>query len=348
MVLQARPNYLFAVVEIFGADEADDGIDQQGLEGAREAVGAGLERLLVGVVVRAGGERASLARLEIHEIGADAPAPERRPRVEPLAERGHVYAEALVHLLCSSDGLKDQVHRHALLDGFYRRGDVGEHAALRRYGEARDDAVEEAQELRNRAVIVRGGIDTDDRVAAAVEEAVHDLRGDRPGVVDRVVRLKAHREPPRKADGVPERGDVPNLRGGADEVLVSHELGDGRGHLGQDAGGDPFERVARGLVEEEPVAELAHGERGDFGEGVPVVRVEDEARDLVLVVRDDLLAQEVREVRVGERHLRGRALPGAFRGDTGEQISRTSGRGLRQQVLQRGERVCPRAYGFLV
>ena len=49
MVLEAGADDLLAV--ILGADEADDGIDQQRLELARDRVGARLQSLLVDVVV---------------------------------------------------------------------------------------------------------------------------------------------------------------------------------------------------------------------------------------------------------------------------------------------------------
>ena len=43
-----------AVVQIFGADEADDGVHQQRIELPRDGIGARLERLLIDAVMRVG------------------------------------------------------------------------------------------------------------------------------------------------------------------------------------------------------------------------------------------------------------------------------------------------------
>ena len=56
VVLEPGADDLFAIVEILGANETDDGVDEQGIEFARDGVGAGLEGLLVDAVMGAGGE----------------------------------------------------------------------------------------------------------------------------------------------------------------------------------------------------------------------------------------------------------------------------------------------------
>ena len=47
VVLQPGPQDLLAVVEVLRPDEPDDGVDEQRLEAPGDAVGAGLQRLLV-------------------------------------------------------------------------------------------------------------------------------------------------------------------------------------------------------------------------------------------------------------------------------------------------------------
>ena len=69
VVFEAGADDLFAVVEIFGADEADDGVDEHRVEVAGDGVGAGFEGLLVDAVVGVGGERAALAGFEVHDVG---------------------------------------------------------------------------------------------------------------------------------------------------------------------------------------------------------------------------------------------------------------------------------------
>ena len=82
------------------------------------------------------------------------------------------------------------------------------------------------------------------------------------------------------------------LRGDGDEVLHAHELGDGGGHLGREAGRERGQPLAGGIVGEQPVAELADGESCDGREGGGVVGVEDEAGDFVRLVGDDRFGEE--------------------------------------------------------
>ena len=52
VVFEASAEDLFAVVEVLGADEAYDGVDEHGVEVAGYGVGAGFEGLLVYTVMR--------------------------------------------------------------------------------------------------------------------------------------------------------------------------------------------------------------------------------------------------------------------------------------------------------
>ena len=68
MIFQPGADDLFAVVKILRSDEADDRIDQQGLEAPRHGVGAGLAGLLVQSVMGARGQGRSLAGFKIHDV----------------------------------------------------------------------------------------------------------------------------------------------------------------------------------------------------------------------------------------------------------------------------------------
>src|SRR6516165_5752265 len=96
MILEPGADDLLAVVEIFRADEADHGVDEERRERARHRVGARLERLLVDAVMRAGGERAPLPGLEIHHVVADGPTLERERSRARLGEEREIDAEAFV------------------------------------------------------------------------------------------------------------------------------------------------------------------------------------------------------------------------------------------------------------
>jgi len=62
-----------------------------------------------------------------------------------LAQQCEVDAETAVGGLRSSDRLKHQIDRQALFDQFERGRDMGQHAALGRHLEPRDELVEQAQ-----------------------------------------------------------------------------------------------------------------------------------------------------------------------------------------------------------
>ena len=109
---------------------------------------------------------------------------------------------------------------------------------------------------------------------------------------------------------------------------------DGGGHLRREAGRERGEALGGGVVGEQPVAEFADGERTDGREGGGIVRVDDEARDFVGFVGDDLLVEEMRQRQIGEGELRGDALLGGCGGDAGELVAGARGRGLGQQLAQ--------------
>ena len=98
------------------------------------------------------------------------------------------------------------------------------------------DVVDEAEEMSDGAGVVGDGIDADDGVARAEEEAVEDAGGDAEGVFRGVVWLEAGGEAAGQADGGAEAGDDRNFASDGDEVLGAHEFGDGGDHLRHQAG----------------------------------------------------------------------------------------------------------------
>ena len=157
---------------------------------------------------------------------------------------------------------------------------------------------------------VGGRVDADHRVAGAKQQAVEHGGGDAARIVGRMVGLQAHRQPAGQADRVAEAGDDPAFGGDRDQVLQAHDLADRGGHLRRQAG-----RAARpasaGVGGEQALAELAHGQRGDRGEGDRVVGVDDQPGDLVGLVGDHRFGEDGRQRHVGQRHLRRDALGGA-------------------------------------
>ena len=124
MIFEAGAEDLLAAVEVLGPDEADDGVDEHGLETAGNGVGAGLAGLLIDAVMGVGGERAALAGLEVHDVVANFTAAELGCSLMGFGQQREVNAEGGVGLLGAGDRLEDEVDRCALLQRGKLGGDV--------------------------------------------------------------------------------------------------------------------------------------------------------------------------------------------------------------------------------
>ena len=95
---------------------------------------------------------------------------------------------------------KTSITVSAAANGFHLRGDVRENAGLRGDAIALDDAVEHVEQRFQGVEIIGNGVDADDGVAGAEEEAVDDGGGDACGVVSGVVGLEAGGEASRESN----------------------------------------------------------------------------------------------------------------------------------------------------
>jgi hypothetical protein len=68
VILQPGPDDLPFVEQVFRPDEADDRVDEEGVERSGYAVGAGFERELIDAVMGAGRKSTALAGLKIHDL----------------------------------------------------------------------------------------------------------------------------------------------------------------------------------------------------------------------------------------------------------------------------------------
>ncbi len=153
-------------------------------------------------MVRIGGERRALARLEVHHVVAEFISLERQGRLVALAQDSEVDAEAAVGRL--RDGLEGEVHWRAEFDQFDRVGDVGQQADLGRDGPASPQLVHEVEQGVGGLDAVGGRVDADHRVAAPYQRAIDDRSGDGARVVGRMVRLQSDRQPSGQAERGPE------------------------------------------------------------------------------------------------------------------------------------------------
>ncbi|MNF73973.1 hypothetical protein D3C84_559930 [compost metagenome] len=93
------------------------------------------------------------------------------------------------------------------------------------------------------------------------------------------------------------------------------------------------------MLAEQPVAQAAHRQVADRGEGGAVVAVDDQPGDFVVLVGNQRLVEEVLERDIRQRHLRGDALAIAGRGDAGQEVPGARRAGLGHDFLEAVEAV---------
>ena len=194
------------------------------------------------------------------------------------------------------------------------------------------DLVEQAQQGHHGGHVVGGRIHADDRVAVAVGEAVEHAGRDAAQVVGGMVGLEPRGDATGQPDGGAESGHHAAPGRGRDQVLKAHQLGDGGDHFGGQAGSQGGEPLTGRFLGEQPVAEFAGREVRDGGEGSGIVRIADQARDLVAVVIDQRLSEKAFERQVGQLHAGAHTFFGGGGGDAGEFVARARGGGFCQQL----------------
>ena len=125
-----------------------------------------------------------------------------------------------------------------------------------------------------------------------------------------MVGLQARAESSGQANrGAKARHD-PNFACDQDQVLQAHQLVNGRRHLRCEAGRERGQPLRRCFVGEQPVAEFAYRETPHRREDRGVMRIQDQPRDFVLLVRDHRLAEKHAPAANRQAHI---ALPPALR-----------------------------------
>ncbi len=136
------------------ADEPDHRIDQQRLQVTRDGVGPDLQRLLVDGLaahpeMRVRTQRRALPGLQVHHVVAHGAAMQRACRLIALPQQLDVHPECRVGALGAGDRLEHQIDGgDALFDQPDGRGDVRQHARLRRNVVAGPDRVQQVQQIR--------------------------------------------------------------------------------------------------------------------------------------------------------------------------------------------------------
>ena len=118
-----------------------------------------------------------------------------------------------------------------------------------------------------------------------------------------------------------------------------HDLADGGGHLGRHTGSERGQHGRCHFVGQQPVAKAADSQGRDRRECLPVVRVDDQPRHLVDLVRHDLIGEEGRKWQVSKRKLGGDPLLAGLCRDPGEHIATAQGRCPGHKRLEIGKRI---------
>src|SRR3984957_21264676 len=229
MIFQPGANNLAFVVEIFRADEAHDAVNQEWVEHSRHSISSRFQGYLVHAVVGFSREGTALPCFEIHHVRAFpfdvATAMMFEHALAAFSQRRERNAEAAIRRLSACNRLKEQVHRCSALHGRKLSADVRKAASLRRHLIGFHQSIEGAQDCADRLDGIRGGIHTDYRVAASVEQTLERRKQNSSNVIDGMIWLRAYAKHSAFAHGIPAACDIPNFCRGEYEVFVAHYLG---------------------------------------------------------------------------------------------------------------------------
>ena len=252
----------------------------------------------------------------------------------PFAQHLQRDAKTAVGRLRPGNGLKQEVHRRAVLHGFQLRGDMCEAARLRRHTIGVDQPGERAQNCANRFHRIRGRVHSNHRIPASEEDPLERGQQDPANVIHRVVGLRANSQHSTLAHRIPAMRHIPDFGRRENEVLVAHDFGDGRRDFGNNR---PLEMLqlflACGVVENN-FAEFTHGHALDSLESVCVVGFQEQAADFVMRRIDQRLADNFPKGEVREFAFRSHAFSLRARGKTCQLIAGFLLVGLSQQVAQ--------------
>src|SRR5207248_6395830 len=119
LVFQAGARDLPLVVQLLRADKPNHSIDEKGIEAARHAIGACLQRELIHTLVRVRRERASLSRFEIHGVCSQplhiALLMMFKYALLCLSQQAQIDSEAAVCSFSPGHRLEEQMNRRAAI-----------------------------------------------------------------------------------------------------------------------------------------------------------------------------------------------------------------------------------------
>jgi hypothetical protein len=208
----------------------------------------------------------------------------------PFAEQLQRNTEASVGRLRARNGLKEEIHRRAAIHCGQLCGDVREATGLGRHAIGVDEPRQRAQDGIHCFDRIRRRIHADNSVAAAIEKPFECGEKNSANVIHRVIRLNSNAQHAALAHCVPATRHISNLRSSKDQVLVAHDLGNGRRDFGENGPLKLFQLFFGGSVVENEFPEFTDGYALDLLKPLGVKRFEKQAADFVISWVDDRLA----------------------------------------------------------
>ena len=189
-------------------------LTSSGSKRARHRVGARLAGLLVHAVMRVGRQAEPWPVSKYITLLPDRAALQRQRRLPaPRASRARLMPKLLLAASVPAMDWKIRSTGAPRCNRLQLRGHMRQHAGLRGDLVPSDQLIHHPQQRRATAHAVRGRIDADHRVAAAVEQAVENRGGNAPGIVGRMIRLQPNGQPARQTERAAKRASPRGISG---------------------------------------------------------------------------------------------------------------------------------------
>ena len=194
--------------------------------------------------------------------------------------------------------------------------------------------IHDSQQGRDGIDAVGRGIDADDSVTASVEQSVNDRGRNALRTVGRMIGLKADGQSSWQTDGRAKSSDHAAFLRAENQVLVAHQLGNGRRHFRHKAGRQGGQHGRVRLITKQPFAELSDREAGNRRESCGIMRVNNQPRDFVRFIRNQRFLQKLPQGRVSQAKLRRHPFLGRGRRHAGQFIAGTPWSGFGHHLNQ--------------
>ena len=168
-----------------------------------------------------------------------------------------------------------------------------------------------------------------------------------PGVVSRMIGLQARGQTSRQTKGSSKASDDAALAGDQHQILQSAYLADRSHHLRRQPRCQRGERSRVSGIPQKPVAKIADRQMLHHGESRCILRIQNQPRDGIALIRNNRLVQKNRQRHISQSHLRRHAFPRIGGCRTGQLVPRTQGARTRHERAQIGKGKTTRADGMV-